>query len=400
MEPSAKRMRMGGGGPDSPEYQEVIATFLNHPQLQQHAIDQFLVLTPQQQLVVMQRGLLTEARDPTAVLISRVVQARKAPITSIPAGSSGFRAASASHFAEPTSESLDFDVEVAFFLNLRQIQLSAVHEFMALSPQQQSQVMSMGPLSAFGDPTADLVSRLAQVGSRRPAAAATAAGPPLSAVSSPQTVQAFLNHNNIQPHAAERFLALPPEEQMNIVAMGPLTDARDPTAVLIARMTKGGRTVQTPSPGDWYCPNCGDLQFSRNAECRNCQTPNPNPMAPRPAPPSHALKTRMCTYFVKGNCTKGNLCTFAHGEDEMPQIDAETVAQAATSIQQLFGISEEEVQMFLNGCEAHAIQRFLSLPAGEQMLIMNRGSLVDARNPTAVLVTRMNSLSKTKRTVY
>jgi len=405
MEPSAKRMRTGGGGPDSPEFQEVIATFLNHPQLQPHAVDQFMALTPQQQMSVMQRGLLTEARDPTAVLISRVVQARKAPIIKIPAGSlpgAGSGAARASNmFSEPLPESLDFDVEVAFFLNLRQIQLSAIHEFMALSPQQQSQVMSIGALSALGDPTADLISRIAKVSSRRPAAAMAApAGPPLAAGNSPQTVQAFLSHNNIQSHAAERFLALPPEEQMNIVAMGPLTDARDPTAVLITRMTKGGRSVQTPSPGDWYCPNCGDLQFARNGECRSCQTPNPNPVAPRVPPPAHAMKTRMCTYFAKGNCTKGSLCNFAHGDQDMPQISAETVAQAAVSIQQLFGITEGEVQMFLSGCEAHAIQRFLSLSAGEQMLIMNRGSLVDARNPTAVLVTRMNSLAKTKKSVY
>jgi len=29
-----------------------------------------------------------------------------------------------------------------------------------------------------------------------------------------------------------------------------------------------------PKPGDWYCPSCGDLQFSRNIACRKCGTPN------------------------------------------------------------------------------------------------------------------------------
>merc|ERR1712048_637815 len=32
-------------------------------------------------------------------------------------------------------------------------------------------------------------------------------------------------------------------------------------------------------PGDWTCPNCLDLQFQRNAECRKCGTLNPNPSA-------------------------------------------------------------------------------------------------------------------------
>jgi len=30
-------------------------------------------------------------------------------------------------------------------------------------------------------------------------------------------------------------------------------------------------------PGDWRCPNCNDLQFARNEVCRRCNTPNPNP---------------------------------------------------------------------------------------------------------------------------
>lgn len=30
-------------------------------------------------------------------------------------------------------------------------------------------------------------------------------------------------------------------------------------------------------PGDWFCPNCNDLNFARNAECRKCQAPNPDP---------------------------------------------------------------------------------------------------------------------------
>lgn len=30
-------------------------------------------------------------------------------------------------------------------------------------------------------------------------------------------------------------------------------------------------------PGDWYCPGCGDLQFAKNLKCRKCSTPNPDP---------------------------------------------------------------------------------------------------------------------------
>merc|ERR1719444_655017 len=38
----------------------------------------------------------------------------------------------------------------------------------------------------------------------------------------------------------------------------------------------GGANKQAPKPGDWYCPNCQDLQFARNSVCRLCQPPRPD----------------------------------------------------------------------------------------------------------------------------
>jgi len=34
----------------------------------------------------------------------------------------------------------------------------------------------------------------------------------------------------------------------------------------------GMGTVGPTNPNDWHCPNCGDVQFARNAECRKCGT--------------------------------------------------------------------------------------------------------------------------------
>lgn len=33
---------------------------------------------------------------------------------------------------------------------------------------------------------------------------------------------------------------------------------------------------EIPRSGDWYCPNCRDLQFARNQQCRQCGTPKPS----------------------------------------------------------------------------------------------------------------------------
>jgi predicted RNA-binding Zn-ribbon protein involved in translation (DUF1610 family) len=40
-----------------------------------------------------------------------------------------------------------------------------------------------------------------------------------------------------------------------------------------------GNFVAGMKPGDWHCPACGDLQFAKNLECRKCGTPNPDPQA-------------------------------------------------------------------------------------------------------------------------
>jgi len=43
--------------------------------------------------------------------------------------------------------------------------------------------------------------------------------------------------------------------------------------------SKGVGKGKKPKPGDWYCPNCGDLNFARNVDCRRCATPKPEGLA-------------------------------------------------------------------------------------------------------------------------
>lgn len=100
---------------------------------------------------------------------------------------------------------------------------------------------------------------------------------------SPQ-VEAFLASHRVEAHAAEQLRTLPEELQMLVVKQGPLHFAREPTAVLIARIAKArqGELSESTSqhfteqrPGDWTCPSCKDLQFAKNTHCRKCGTPNP-----------------------------------------------------------------------------------------------------------------------------
>merc|ERR1719162_2773828 len=36
-----------------------------------------------------------------------------------------------------------------------------------------------------------------------------------------------------------------------------------------------GKGQHVPGTGDWNCPSCGDFQFKKNEECRSCGTTRP-----------------------------------------------------------------------------------------------------------------------------
>jgi len=137
-------------------------------------------------------------------------------------------------------------------------------------------------------------------------------------------VEAFLIHNKVQPHAETALRNLSLEAQTIVLGQGSLFGSRDPTAVLLGRIAKANRGqtsssfgnnppgISQPSkwdqqdggggggkggkdatgeysswsdwhsnwknnssPGDWTCPNCGDHNFAKNKQCRNCGFPRP-----------------------------------------------------------------------------------------------------------------------------
>eukprot|EP00930_Biecheleria_cincta_P049224 TRINITY_DN3446_c0_g1_i1.p1 TRINITY_DN3446_c0_g1~~TRINITY_DN3446_c0_g1_i1.p1 ORF type:complete len:180 (-),score=20.97 TRINITY_DN3446_c0_g1_i1:149-688(-) len=87
----------------------------------------------------------------------------------------------------------------------------------------------------------------------------------------PSEVEAFLATHSVQPHAADKLRELDPRLQRVVIARGTMTDTTDQTAVLIMRCVRAQRTM----PGDWICPGCNDLQFSKKVVCSKCGTPKP-----------------------------------------------------------------------------------------------------------------------------
>mmetsp|Transcript_37274 Transcript_37274/g.67927 ORF Transcript_37274/g.67927 Transcript_37274/m.67927 type:complete len:320 (+) Transcript_37274:1-960(+) len=164
-------------------------------------------------------------------------------------------------------------------------------------------------------------------------------------------MEQFLMSAGIEAHGMEKFRELPDDLKNLVMEAGSLSDARDPTAVLISRCSKAKAGTLKPAmmmPGDWNCPNCGDHNFARNSFCRSCGTANPvtNPII---------------------------------------------LEEAATS-----SIDPSEIDNFLttNNIAEHACAIFRGLAPQLQKRVIEAGSFRVCRNPTAVLMSRMGKAQR------
>mmetsp|Transcript_114317 Transcript_114317/g.330229 ORF Transcript_114317/g.330229 Transcript_114317/m.330229 type:complete len:361 (+) Transcript_114317:1-1083(+) len=164
---------------------------------------------------------------------------------------------------------------------------------------------------------------------------------------SPQEVEAFLAMHMVEQHAADKLRSLDPRMARVVIMKGSMQDARDQTAVLMQRCTG----FSTMKDGDWICPGCFDHQFAKNDICRRCGTP----------------KT---SFSLASDCSHS----------------AFDVIDPATS---------EEVNTFLAehpNLQSHAVEKFSSMDPRMQKVVIYKGSMADARDPTAVLIQRCTAM--------
>jgi len=133
----------------------------------------------------------------------------------------------------------------------------------------------------------------------------------------------------------------------------------DKTAVLISRI-KGLSKMKS---GDWICPGCFDLQFAKNSDCRKCQTA---------APPESA---RVQVLLAPG-----------------------TIEFSAAESVDTTPATKQEVEAFLRECpvEAHTAAKLRALDPKLQAVVIRQGTMEDARDPTAVLTSRITAFKKMK----
>lgn len=71
------------------------------------------------------------------------------------------------------------------------------------------------------------------------------------------------------PKPQPGMMGYPPNGQMGYPGGYGFEQAYQPYGAPPPQAPQGGKS------GDWMCPSCGDLQFSRRTECRQCNTPRP-----------------------------------------------------------------------------------------------------------------------------
>jgi len=207
--------------------------FLAGFNIEQDKAMQFMTLTPEQQMGVMTKGTLSTARDPNAVLATRIKQ-----VTDMGGmGSMGMgmgMAHSSNSFGGGGSSAVgkcavlvrgfDYgttDGQIANYMSgagtIANIQMcdrgSACVTYS--SPEE-----AQAAVQVFNQTTLPGNSRYLDVSGMDP--------------------EGFLAGFNIEQDKAMQFMAMSPEQQMSVMAKGSLSTARDPNAVLAVRMGQAG----------------------------------------------------------------------------------------------------------------------------------------------------------------
>jgi len=361
-----------------PAQPEEVEQFLILNPVEEKAAVQFRTMDPRAQRICINKGTLQGARDSTAAFIGRMSQVRRL----VESGVTGAAAA---------------------------------------QMQQQQAAMGMGGGMMGNTPNLDQI-----------------------APASPEEVEHFLMLNPVEGKVQDQFRNMDPRAQRLVINRGTLEGSRDPTAAFIGRIVKIDQLVKSQyTQSDWICPSCGDTQFGRNLQCRKCATPKPQV--------SPTLGGGGCGMMAGGMDMTGGMamaggmdmtggmamaggmgmaggmdmtggCGMAGGMDMAGgmamaggcgmaggmaggaygairggamQQQASPYGQPAVSVtpnlDQVQPATPVEVEEFLilNPVEQKAADQFRNMDPRGQRLILNRGSLEGARDPTAAFIGRL-----------
>lgn len=233
---------------------EEVEQFLRLNPVEIKAQEQLRNMDPQGQRIVINRGDMTGARDPTAALIGRMVTVERHLKGGVqtPVGDWICPGCSDTQFGRNT-------------------------ECRRCGTPKPASAVIPGPVTSC---------KFCQAGhcwnhmTESQQAHAGAVQSPLQETmpATPEDVEQFLILNLVEPHAQRKFREMEPKVQRLVINKGSLAGARDATAAFIGRMASIEKIAKGDfvlPPGDWICVACGDHQFMRNDSCRKCGAAKP-----------------------------------------------------------------------------------------------------------------------------
>jgi len=339
--------------------------------------------------------------------------------------------------------------EVEQFLILNPVEDKAAQQFRTMDPKSQRMCINKGTLQGARDTTAAFIGRMSQVrGIFRNAvsasAQAAAGGMVMSgqqsggnldqiAPATPQEVEMFLMSNPMEGKVQDQFRNMDAKAQRLVLNRGSLEGSRDPTAAFIGRMVKIDQLVKkSASNVDWICPSCGFTNFGRNMQCLKCHQPKPAEtpvMAPMEG--CGGMGGGM-GYGMGGGMGGGMMGGMGGGMDGgmmggmgvdmsggmmggmggcaggygamrnggmMQQSAASPYGQAGGAANAMAGVVpatpvEVEEFLILNPVEQKVADQLRNMDPAAQKLVLDRGSLEGARDPTASLIGRIVKIRK------
>jgi len=200
--------------------------------------------------------------------------------------------------------------------------------------------------------------------------------------------EGFLIGYSIDMDKAMQFKALSPEAQQIVMAKGSLASARDPNAVLTTRMK------QATSMG-----GIGGMVKSTSGPQAAAGRGSVGPCVVLVKGFDHGTTEEQIAGYMSGAGTIVNLQMLDKGTAcityNSPQ-EAQAAVQGANQTiipgnTRYIDVSSQDPQQFLAGfnIEVDKSTQFMSMSPEQQQSIMAKGSLATARDPNAVLATRM-----------
>lgn len=203
---TSRKMSLGGTS------QQEVDKFLADNMIDDKAASIFMETDPDIQASVMASGDFVDARNPSAALLGRIRNAKNA--------------------AQPRGEGVD-EAVIEEFIKSNGLDSRAEDALRAATGVVQQAVIDRGDLSDCRNPSSAILGRLRDarnnVGNRRDSNA-----PKID-------VEEFITANDLDERAADSIRGCNPEVQQVVMERGDLTDCRNPSAVILARIKDAGK---------------------------------------------------------------------------------------------------------------------------------------------------------------